>query len=92
MPSFSRFLRADSVGGKLRSDIWSIIFLLISSGLFQSKLRIPASMWAKLILNFLAAKAPAILEFVSPRTTTKSGFSDKSTFSILSNILAVCSP
>ena len=73
-PSLNRYLRLCSVYVKLISEIWSEIFLLISSGTFWSKHLLPASMWKIGIFNLFAEMVLRTL-FVYPNTSRASGFS-----------------
>ena len=66
MPSFNKFLCPVSEGVNNNVDIWSQAILFISSGIALLKLLNPASMCITGICIFAAAKAPAIVEFVSP--------------------------
>jgi len=65
------------------SLMWSMILRLISSGTHWSKQRLPASMWKMGIFRRLAAYTPMQL-LVSPRMSTPSGRTSRSTASVRS--------
>ena len=62
-----------------------------SSGMFRSNERRPASTCAQGMRSFAQSMAHAMVEFTSPATTTRSGFSRKQTVSNPVITLAVCS-
>ena len=67
------------------SDIWSTIFLFVSSGTRISKHLLPASKWNIGIFLFLAEITDKQL-FVSPKTKNASGLKLSKIGSILINI------
>lgn len=56
------------------------------------KERRPASIWATGMCSFTAAKAPASVELVSPKTKRTSGDSSTRRSSMASSIRPVCFP
>ena len=71
-PSDSRFASASADVVNSHLEMRSVKTRLISSGMFQSRDRNPASTWATGMPNFTAAIAQAIVELTSPTTTTAS--------------------
>ena len=76
MPSFFKLITDDFVGQKRKSETLSVNTLFISSGILLLYDLNPDSTCAIGIDSFDAAKAPARVEFVSPKTNTNSGFSE----------------
>ena len=69
----SRLRRASPPGANSTSDSRSVSTRLRSSGMSGRKLRRPASTWRSGRAGLLAARAPARVALVSPRTSTPSG-------------------
>src|SRR6059036_1538538 len=81
MPSLTRLSTAVSVGQKRSAERWSATTRLISSGIDRLNDRRPASTCPRGRPIFDATSAPASVEFVSPYTRTRSGFSRSKTSS-----------
>ncbi len=91
-PSRARFSNASGECVRRSEESWSVSRRLCSSGIDQSKLRRPASRWQTGMPSFTAASAPASVEFTSPGTTTRSGFSSTNASSSPASARAVCAP
>jgi hypothetical protein len=93
MLSLPKLSTAVFVGQKRKFEQWSTSTRLTSSGIFLLNDRKPASTWATGICSLAAARTPARVVLVSPKTKAISGLSFKkyflNAFQHISSLLAM---